>query len=48
MELYIGKQHGEIGLEEADALMAKYPKYNEPLCLRVWTFGNKENIRGVI
>ena len=29
MELYIGKQHGEIGLEEADALMAKYPKYAE-------------------
>lgn len=29
MELYIGKQHGEIGLEEADALMAQYPKYAE-------------------
>ncbi len=29
MELYIGKQHGEIGLEDAEALMAKYPKYAE-------------------
>lgn len=29
MELYIGRQHGEIGLEEADALMATYPKYAE-------------------
>ncbi|OPY15244.1 MAG: hypothetical protein A4E66_00163 [Syntrophus sp. PtaB.Bin001] len=27
MELYIGKQHGEIGLENAEALMAQYPQY---------------------
>lgn len=29
MELYIGKQHGEIGLEDAGALMDKYPKYTQ-------------------
>jgi hypothetical protein len=27
MELYIGKQHGEIGLEDAETLLAKYPTY---------------------
>lgn len=27
MELYIGKQHGEIGIEDAEALLAQYPRY---------------------
>lgn len=27
MELYIGKQHGEIGIEDAEELMRQYPGY---------------------